>query len=306
MSAAAPAGSRFGAVEIGLLALTSLVWGAAYVSIRQGLLLGASPLAFAAARYALSAAGFAALAAARREALPARGAAAISAVVGGTLVIGLYGGLLYWGEQFTTGGYAAVLASVAPVLTVGVGFPLLASERLGSRGLLGIGIGFAGAAILVGPELAGSALGTWQGPVLVLGAMASVAVGTVLLRRYGRGRQGLWQLGIQFGVAAGLLSLAGAVLPGPERLPAVAGIYEALAVLVLLSSIVGYFAYFALHHRVGPLRANLVAYLVPIVGVGIGTGLFGEPVTPWEIGGVAVVLSGVTLVLWDPGRRSGG
>jgi drug/metabolite transporter (DMT)-like permease len=104
-------------------------------------------------------------------------------------------------------------------------------------------------------------------------------------------------------VAAGLLAGAGAILPGRERLPWVPGVVEALAILVVLSSIVGYFAYFALHHRVGPLRANLVAYLVPIVGVGIGSGLFGEAITAWEVGGVGVVLLGVTLVLWESGRR---
>jgi hypothetical protein len=31
--------------------------------------------------------------------------------------------------------------------------------------------------------------------------------------------------------------------------------------------------------------------------VGIGSGLFGEPITVWEVAGFAIVLAGVTLVL---------
>jgi len=290
-----------------LLAATSVVWGAAYVFIRQGLVFGAAPLAFASARYLLSAVAFAALAMARRESLPTRRDLFVSAAIGGVLIIGLYGGFLYWGEQYTTGGYAAVLASTAPLMTVAVGFSLLSAERLGSRGLLGMAVGFAGATVLVVPELAGiDALGSWEGPPFILTAIASTAVGTVLLRRFGRGRQGLWQIGSQFTVAGTMLGVAALVIPGARTLPTTPGVLEMLGILVAFSSIVGYFAYFALHHRVGPVRANVVAYIAPLVGVAVGTGVYGEPLTAWEVVGVIVVLSGVALVLLDSARRASG
>jgi probable blue pigment (indigoidine) exporter len=295
---------RLRGVDVALLALVSAVWGAAYVFIRQGIVLGASPLAFASARYALSAAAFAAIAVARREPLPTRRALRASALVGGLLIIGLYGGLLYWGEQYTTGGYAAVLASTAPLFTVAVGYGLLPSERLASRGLLGIAIGFAGVAVLVVPTLSGSALGGVAGPAFVLGAMLSAASGTVVLRRLRLGPQGLYQIGAQFAVAAGLLGAGALIVPGRETIPATPGVLGALLLLVAFSSLVGYFAYFTLHHRVGPIRANLVAYLAPLVGVGLGTALFAEPVTDFELVGVAIVLGGVTLVLLDSARRA--
>ncbi|HYK93072.1 MAG TPA: EamA family transporter [Thermoplasmata archaeon] len=303
MSGAEPPRPSFGWAEAGLLGVLSLVWGAAYVFIREGLLEGASPLAFAAARYALTSVAFVVLAGLVRQPLPSRRSLLISAGIGGALIIGTYGGLLYWGEQYTTGGFAAILASTAPLLTVAIGFPLLASERLTGWGIAGMGIGLVGATVLVAPEVFGSPLGTWQGPLFVVGAMCSTALGTVLLRRLDRGRQSLLQIGTQFAVAAALLTAVGFVVPGPNQLPMSTGVLEALALLVVFSSIVGYFAYFALHHRVGPIRANVVAYLVPLVGVGIGTGLYGEPTTAWEIVGVAVVLVGVSLVLRDSGRR---
>jgi len=300
-----PRPGRFGLGELGLLATASIVWGAAYVFIRQGLVLGAAPLAFASARYLLSAAAFALLAAVRREAFPSRHDLLVSAAIGGVLIIGLYGGLLYWGEQYTTGGYAAVLASTAPLLTVAAGFSLLSAERLGARGLLGMAVGFVGAAVLVLPELTGtSALGSWEGPPFVLGAMVCTALGTVLLRRFGRGRQGSWQIGAQFTVAGVLLGAAALALPSSQTLPLTVGVLELLGILVAFSSVAGYFAYFALHHRVGPVRANVVAYLAPLVGFVVGSGFYGEPVTYWELAGVGIVLVGVSLVLWDSSRRA--
>ncbi len=302
-----PAGTgpgRFGAFELVLLATVSLVWGAAYVFIRQGLLLGAAPLAYAAVRYGLAAVAFAGLAAFRRQALPARGPWIASAVIGGLLIIGLYGGLLYWGEQYTTGGYAAVLASTVPLLTVGFGAVLLPAERLGIRGITGMAIGFGGAVVLVLPELLGSPLGSAEGPLFVLLAMISASAGTVLLRRYGGGPQGLWQIGTQFLVAGLLLGLAALVLPGQTALPGSPPLLLDLAALVGLSSVLGYFSYFALHHRVGPVQANVVTYLSPLVGLAIGTGLYGEPVTTFELGGIVIVFGGVTLVLWEAGLRA--
>lgn len=292
----------FRPTDVLLLATVSLVWGAAYVLIRQGLIDGATPLAYAAARYGLSALVFVAIAAVRGSPRPHRRELLVSATVGGTLLLAFYGGLLYWGEQFTSGGYAAVLASTVPLLTAGFGFLLLSTERLGSLGLLGMAVGFVGSTLLVVPDLTGSLPGVWPGPLFVLGAMVSAALGTVLLRRWARGPQGLWQIGSQFATAALLLGAVSLVLPTPESLGTGPGVLLPLLLLVGLSSVVGYFAYFRLHHRVGPVRANIVAYLAPLVGLGLGAILLAEPITAWEVAGVAVVFVGVTVVLWDARR----
>jgi drug/metabolite transporter (DMT)-like permease len=301
-SSAGPGAPGLSSQDLGLLVLLALAWGSAYVFIREGILLGAGPLPFAAIRYALSAAAFFAIAAARREAFPDRASLLASAAIGGTLVIGLYGGFLYVGEQFTTGGYASVLSATAPILTVVVAYGILPAERLSLAALAGIGIGFAGAVVLVGSQISGGTVGTSPGPELVIAAFVSTAIGTVLLRRYGRGRQGLWQIGAEFAVGAVLLGVGTAVLPVSRSLPLGPGVLESLAALVLLSSVVGYFVYFLLHHRVGPVRANVVAYLLPPVGIAIGTGVFGEPVSEWEVVGFLIVVVGVTLVIRERSR----
>jgi drug/metabolite transporter (DMT)-like permease len=292
--AQAPLG--YAAWDVALLAICGVAWGVAYIFIREGIVFGASPLLFAAVRYALSAAAFAIIAAGRREAWPSARALAVSAAVGGLLVIGLYGGLLYWGEQYTSGGYASVLSTTAPILTVVWASALLPDERLHARALAGVLVGFAGAVVLVGPSLIGGA-GGWAGPLSLVGAFACATFGTTLLRRFGGGRQGLWQIGTQFAVGGGLLGLAVLTLPVPEAFPEHEGVWAALAALVLVSSVIGYFTYFALLHRVGPVRANSVTYVIPLVGIGVGSGFFGEPITAWEIAGFLIVVTGLTLIV---------
>ena len=294
----------FSAWDAVVLAICAGVWGIAYVFIRQGIVLGASPLAFAAVRYALSAGAFATIAAVRREAWPSARGLSVSAAVGGVFLIGLYGGCLYWGEQYIVGGYASVLSTTAPILTVVFVYFLIPRERLGPRSLLGILVGLVGVIVLVAPTLAGGPTGGWMGPFFVIGAMASTAFGSVLLRRFGGGRQGLWQIGAQFGVGALLLGAVALVLPFPEVLPWREGVWAALAALVVFSSVVGYFTYFRLHYRVGPVRANSVTYLIPLVGIAAGSGFFGEPVTVWEVVGFVIVIVGLTLILREAPRSA--
>lgn len=298
-----PGGSvRVGRTDLLLLVTLSVLWGSAYVAIREGIVAGASPFAFAGARYALVAGLLALVALVRREPWPTRRSGLLSALVGGTFVIGLYGMLLYWGEQFTTGGYASVLSGTGPILTIVFAYSLLPSERLSRIAIVGVGVGFLGILVLVLPSLLAGIGGSWMGPLAILGAFVVFPLGTVLLRRWGREGEGIWQLAFQFGVGAGILALAVLVFPGPERLPLTFVVWGWLLVLVVFSSLFGYVVYFRLHHRIGPGRANLVAYLLPLVGVGLGTGLYGEPVTVWEVGGFLLVVTGLSLVFGTLGR----
>ncbi len=282
--------------DAGLLGALAIFWGVAYLFIREGIVGGAPPLLFASVRYLISAGAFVALAVARGEPPRDRRSWAVSAVVGGILIIGLYGGFLYSGEQYTSGGYAAVLSSTAPLLTAVMAMLLLADERPSLLATVGLGLGFAGGVALVVPSLTAGGIAAWPGPELVLAAFASTAAGTVLLRRLRTPAQSLGQIGAQFAVAGGLLA-AGTLLTGePLSLPPSVSVLGSLAALVIVSSVLGYFTYFRLHHRVGPVRANTVAYLVPLVGAGIGSGVLGEPFSPWEGLGFLLVAVGVALV----------
>lgn len=286
-----------------LLVALGFLWGSAYVAIREGILAGATPFPFAGVRYAIVAVLLALVAFVRREPLPDRRAGLVSALAGGVFIIGFYGMLLYWGEQFTSGGYASVLSGTAPILTVVLSYFLLPTERLSPAAVVGVGVGFVGMLVLVLPSLWSGVGGSWRGPVSITVAFGVFSLGTVLLRRWSPGGQGTWQLSYQFAVGAAILGVAVLLAPGPERLPLTLAVWGWLAVLVVFASLLGYVVYFRLHHRVGPSRANLVTYLLPLVGVGLGSGLFGESITVWEVAGFLLIATGLSLVLLSRDRR---
>jgi probable blue pigment (indigoidine) exporter len=278
-----------------LLIVLGLVWGSAYPVIRYGLLDGATPIAFAAARYAFSAAAIALLAAGTRVARPSNRSLALSAAIG-IPIVAVYGLLLYVGEQTTSGGLAAILIGVTPLLTALFALVALPGESLGRAGYVGLVVGFLGVVVLVFPPPGVVLAASLWGPVAVFGAALSVAGGTVLLRRTRPEGENLWGLSVQFAVATVVLAAA---IPVAEPHPALAwnsGGILSLAYLVVVPSLVGYTLYFYLHHQVGPVRANVVAYVNPVAALSIGTILFAEPFQLWELAGFGLIVAGLTIL----------
>jgi probable blue pigment (indigoidine) exporter len=269
--------------------------------IRFGIVAGATPIAFAAVRYAISAPAIAALAAATRVPRPSARALGLSAMIGLPLV-GLYGLFLYVGEEYTSGGLASILIAIAPVMTVLFALPVLPGESFKKLGYLGLVFGFVGVFVLVFPPPGVVLATSFWGPVLVLAAAASFAIGSVLLRVKRPEGETLWGVSVQFAVATVFLL---AVLPFAEpasAFPLTRNVLLALAYLVVMPSTVGYALYFALHHRIGPGRANVVAYVNPVAALSVGTLVFMEPFEWWELAGFALVAIGLTLVT-GVGRR---
>jgi len=281
--------------SLALLVVLGLIWGSAYPVIRYGLVAGATPLTYAAVRYALSAVAIAAVAAATRVARPAPRRFVLSALLG-LPIVGVYGLLLYVGETTTSGGLSSILICGAPLITAVLALPILPRETMHRWGYLGLLVGFVGVAVLVAPPPGVALAASVWGPVEVLGAAASFAVGSVLLRKYRPEGETLWGVSVQFAVATAFLLAVLPILEPHPALPLTRGVVLALGYLVALPSVAGYALYFYLHHHVGPSRANVVAYVNPIAALSIGTIVFAEPFHWWELAGFGLVAIGLTLV----------
>lgn len=277
-----------------LLIVLGLIWGSAYPFIRFGIVSGATPVAFAAARYALSAIAMAILAAAVSARRPDRSALGWSALFG-LPIVGAYGLLLYLGEGTTTGSLAAILIAVTPLLTALFAWPLLPGESLRVLGSVGLAVGFVGVFVLVLPPPGIALASSFWGPVEVVGASASFAVGSVLLRVRRTEGETLWGVSMQFASATAFIAIVLPFIEPHPALPLSVGVVASLAYLVALPSLTGYALYFYLHHQVGPGQANVVAYVNPIAALSIGIFLFREPFVWWELAGFALVLVGLTL-----------
>ena len=278
-----------------LLIVVGLIWGSAYPVIRFGIVSGATPITFAAVRYAFSAAAMAVLAillAVRRPSARSLGTSALL----GIPVVGVYGLLLYVGEGTTSGGLASILIATTPLLTALFALPALPGERLPRLGYFGLVVGFVGAFVLVVPPPGIRLASSVWGPVEVVGAAISFAAGSVVLRRIRPEGETLWGVSVQFLTAAAVLGITLPLLEPGAGLPLTGSVLLSLAYLVALPSVAGYALYFYLHHRVGPGRANVVAYVNPIAALTIGILVFAEPFRWWELAGFGLVLIGLTLL----------
>jgi probable blue pigment (indigoidine) exporter len=290
-----PPGSPSANRTLLLLVVLGLIWGSAYPVIRYGLVEGATPLTYAAVRYLFSAIAIAAVAAATRVPRPNARSLGLSGVIG-LPIVGVYGLLLYVGEATTSGNLSAILIAVAPLLTALFALPILPGERLHRWGYLGLIVGFVGVAVLVAPPPGIVLASSVWGPVEVVGAAASFAIGSVILRRQRPEGETLWGVSVQFAVATAFLVALLPVLEPHPALPLTDGVLLTLAYLVLGPSLAGYALYFYLHHHVGPGRANVVAYVNPVAALTIGTLLFLEPFQWWELAGFALIVVGLTLL----------
>jgi probable blue pigment (indigoidine) exporter len=278
-----------------LLVVLGLVWGSAYPVIRYGIVSGATPITFAAARYALTVVSIAAVAAVSRIPRPNARAMLLSAVIG-LPIVGVYGLLLYVGEQTTSGSLSAILIAVAPFLTTLFALSLLPGESVTRIGVIGLAAGFIGVIVLVAPPPGVELATTIWGPVAVVGAAASFALGSVLLRKWRPEGETLWGVAAQFAVATAFLTATVPVLEPHPSLPLTGPVLLSLAYLLVVPSTIGYVLYFYLHHRIGPGQTNVVAYINPIAALSIGVLLFAEPFEWWELAGFALILLGLTLL----------
>ena len=285
-----------------LLVVVGLIWGSAYPVIRFGLVAGATPIEFASVRYALSAVAMAGLAAALRIPRPNARALGLSALLG-LPIVGVYGLLLYVGEQTTSGGLASILIAVTPLLTTLLALPVLPGESLRRAGYLGLAVGFVGVFVLVFPPPGVTLASSVWGPLAVVGAAGSFAVGSVVLRAKRPAGETLWGVSVQFAAATAFLLVALPFLEPHSSLPLSPDVLLSLGYLVVLPSVAGYALYFSLHRRVGPGRASVVTYVNPVAALAVGTLLLGELFQWWEIVGLALVIVGLTLVTGF-GRRS--
>ncbi|MFC6784700.1 DMT family transporter [Halobaculum halobium] len=282
-----------------LFLLLAAVWGSAFMAIKAGLEFF-PPVLFAAIRYDVAGVVMLAYAAYTTESLVPRGRAQWTEVgIGAVLLIAAYHVLLFVGQTdpTVTSAAAAVVVSLSPVLTTGFARAFLPSERLTALGLVGMFLGLAGVAVL--SELDPNALlaGSTVAKLLIFGAAAAFALGSVLSRRVDSdlpiATMEAWaMLGgavIMHGVSLGLGESAGTVALTGEAI-------AALAYLSLAASAVGFLIYFELLERLGPVEINLVSYLAPIFAALSGWAFLAEVPTAATAGGFVLIFAGFLLL----------
>lgn len=282
-----------------LFTLLAGLFGSSFVAIKTGLD-ALPPLFFAGLRFDIAAVvllGYIALTRDRDTWLPRTRGDFLGIGVAAALLIAANNALLFLGQGSTTTAAAAVMYGLNPVLAPLFAWWLL-RQRLSAAGMLGIGVALAGVVVIVQPSPASLAGGSALGQLLVLGAAAAVALGSVSLQWVEPRMDSVPLTAWAMAGGAVLLHLSSAVVG--EAVPPLAALAP-VAVLSILavaipSTALAYPIYFGLIGRVGPVRANLVAYTVPVVAALMGWLLLGERISVWTAVGFPIVVAGFALV----------
>jgi len=282
-------------LQLGVVVL-SLIWGSTWLVIRGGLE-DLPPLSSCAVRFVLAGAVFAGIAPRLARVEGGTTPTWNMRLVYGVLVILIPYAVIYWAETTLPSGLVSVLWSIYPVLLAFSAHVLLPSERLRPRQWLGLVLGFAGVASMlwtdvasIGPEAVPVAL------VLLLSPLSS-AIGTPLLKRTNAGTSSalLNRDGILVGaVLSSALALA---LERDSETTWSSSAVLSVLYLALVGTVLAFGLYFWLLRHAPATYLSVIAFLVPLVALSLGAAVGGEPVFVHTLGGMALILGGVGLVV---------
>ena len=280
-----------------LIVLLSVIWGTAFLFIALGLR-DFSPFLYAALRFDIAGPVLLLVAFARvgRAAVP-RGKAQWQAVAAtSTLNILGYHALIYWGQQHTLEAIASVIVGLNPILATFFSFLLLKNERLNRMGIAGLALGLFGI-ILLQVLKPGAPLDIQGlGELAVAGGVACWALGTVISRRIDHRMPAVTLTAWQMLVGAVLLHITAFAFEGGGRANWSTSGTLSLLYLALLSSGFGYFLFFFLVTRVGPIRTTVVSTLTPISATAAGILVLQDPVEARMLVAFALIVVSFALV----------
>ena len=166
-----------GRVDWLLFILLGFFWGSSYIFIKIGVDAGLTPFVLVSLRLLIGLAVLAAVVAAHREPLPRSPRMYGHLAVLGAFSVAIPFFLITWAERHVDSTIAATITSAVPLFVIAIAAFALRDEPITANKLVGVGVGLAGVAILVGFDPAALAGGSLAAELALVGATASYALG---------------------------------------------------------------------------------------------------------------------------------
>lgn len=210
-------------------------------------------------------------------------------------------GLITFAQQGVSSSTAAVYNATVPILTIVI---TVLTRREPCPGFLrgaGVVVGFVGILLLSGFTV--DAFDLWT--LALFGAALSYATGFVLAAHpSARGASGLALAASQLVIGTLAISPMLAFVGATSMFEVSGESWAAAVALGAVSTALPAMLFYWLVREVGSTRASLVTYVVPLVGLGLGSSVLGEQLEMHTLIGVAVVLLGLTITrIGDATRR---
>jgi drug/metabolite transporter (DMT)-like permease len=277
-----------------MLLTLAAVWGASYLFIKVAVdeIEPAPMMAFRTLLAAAMLLGYVVWRLGREGAFAELRAAWRHCLVLGVLKAALPFWLIAWGEQHIDSGLAAVVQASVPIFNALLILRFLPHERLTRTRALGLAIGIVGVAVVTGIHPEGGNLAIIGALAIVLSSLSYAGAG-VYGQRAVSGTAGPV-------LAAGSMLMGGLILTPfalfqlPSSVPSLEASASVLALSLLGTALAQLilFRMLALH---GSARLSLVTYLMPGFALVYGALILDEQLTAATIGGLALILAGVSL-----------
>jgi drug/metabolite transporter (DMT)-like permease len=220
-------------------------------------------------------------------------------IVGGLLLVGGNGGVV-WAETRVPSGVAALVVAIVPVWIALLDWFRPAGRRPGWQVTAGLAAGSMGLLLLASPGDAtlGARIDLIGAGVLLMATLCW-ATGSILAKHSPLPPSPLLGTGMEMLMGGLLLLLLGAFtgeIPQVHLAAITQRSFLSLLYLTSFGSLVGFTAYVWLLKVGSPTRAATYAYVNPVVAVFLGWALAGEPITPRTIIAATVIVGGVVLI----------
>ena len=291
-----------------------LIWGSTYLGIRIAVET-MPPFLMAGVRFLVAASIVIAFIALTRGFRATRKQWRDNAIVGGFLCLG-GNGLVSWAEEKVPSGIATLIISAGPVFIVLMDWAVHAFFQDGKRGtkpvlltFVGLALGVAGLAILVGPDVLTTGAGGLD-PWRVLGLLAATllwGVGMLYMRYATEPAEPFTASGIQMLTGSGWLLLTAALTGELARFdPAAVTARSVMAwsYLVVFGSLIGFSTFTWLMKHSTPAKVSTYAYVNPVVAVFLGWLVLHEPVSPRIFLAAGIIIAGVAIITVTKNRKS--
>ena len=296
--------ARMSTVVLVAFAAVYLVWGSTYLAIRIGIE-SFPPLILAGFRHLTAGLVlypfFRGKSRSKPTALNWR-----TAIIVGFLLLFLGNGGVSWAEQTVPSGVTALLVATVSLWLVIVDWLRPGGMKPVPKVVMGLFLGFAGLALLVGPaQLGGSGRVDPLGAAVLVFASLAWACGSLYAKHGGMPSSPMLGMAMQ-SFAGGVILLIIALFTGEFRGFHFAAVslrsWLALAYLIVFGSGIGFSAYIYILQKSTAARVATYAFVNPVVALFLGWLIAAETITLRTVLAAAVILTAVILVITAPHR----
>lgn len=291
--------------ELGLLVLLSFLWGGSFTLIKVAVET-VPPATIVTGRLAIGATLLMLLVMARGIAIPRTPVLWGAFLVQGVLQSALPFTLISWGEKHIDSGLAGLLNSTPPLFAFLITFFILREGGAAMRKFLGVATGFAGAAVILGPEILAGSGNSVLGQLAITGASLSYAVAAIYARRFS-GQPALLTAACSMTMAAILILPVSLYVDHPWTLAPSSEAIWSVVVLGVFSTALAMIIYFRLVKTLGTLGVTSGSYLRAGFSVLLGIMLLDEALSLSLAIGLVLIFLGVAIVTgrirWPIGRK---